>query len=314
MCDCTTPAYSHVASSCSCTTSARSIAGAVGLLGSSAHGAEPASSTSTSDMGESSCLQFPPAGAVLNSSWPSLYAPLTLEHGGWGVTAACTSNAHADREHCCQSARSSTSTAFLSMGSGFSPLLTWPSHAAESMKLPLHDINSSLLLFLNVKMPLSNWLATSSFSLLPGQGGQGSILTVLQRDTILSNLHLQLCNPSLFPPFGCRCPLDFNSCDSIPLLMSRFLFKSHNCQEGDTRGGLLQKGIRSDPWEYWVWPFDPGTLHREDQLFTAVSQGLPPVALIAKRTVDDHPELRQCAGRPSTGSKAFGELHASTWL
>ncbi len=40
--------------------------------------------------------------------------------------------------------------------------------------------------------------------------------------------------------------------------MSGFLFKSHDCREGDTRGCLLQ-GVSGDPGECQFWPFDPGT-------------------------------------------------------
>ncbi len=57
--------------------------------------------------------------------------------------------------------------------------------------------------------------------------------------------------------------------------MSGFLFKSHNCREGDTWGGLLQ-GIGGDPGECQVWPFDPRPLHCGDQLLTNVLQGLTP--------------------------------------
>ncbi len=160
---------------------------------------------------------------------------------------------------------SSTSTVFPSAGSGLSPLLTWPSCTAESTEWLLYDINSMLALFpLNMGMPLSNWLPTSSFLLLPGQDGQGTVLTVSWRDDLLSSsldeqgalTVLQTVSISAFQlPMLPRCPLS----------------------EGGTRGGLLQEGIGSDPREWQVWPFDPWPLHHRDQLFTIALPGLTPI-------------------------------------
>ncbi len=138
---------------------------------------------STSTTGESPCVQFQPAHAVLSNSWPNLNAPLTLGHRDQGATAACAGDSCTNREHCHQSTMASAF--FPSMGSGPFPLLTWPTCMAESRELPLYNINLVHPPFLGTKMPLSNWLATSNLSLVPGQGGQA--LTVLWRDNYFSD-------------------------------------------------------------------------------------------------------------------------------
>ncbi len=219
---CDTQLHDHTscAASLHCsTTFTASLVGAKDLLG---------------DVGESPCLY---------SQWAG---------------AACTGNAHTNRDHCCQSTKTSASATLSSVGSGLFPLLTWSSRMAKSRELRLYDVNSAPPPCLHTQMSSPSWLATSRFSLVPDQGG-----VTWWRNDLLADFpdaqsrHPQLCSYVLRLSFGSPGPLDWSSHGNISSMMSRFWLKSPDGHEEDAKDNL-QLGIGSDPGECQFWPFDPG--------------------------------------------------------